>query len=573
MDRGSAGGGVLRVAIVGLGPKGLFALERLLDHGHRSGPQIRLQIDVFEPHAVPGAGPVYDPGQPGYLRMNLAADHLDMWWPASRSVPAGEQLSFVDWRRMRTGGDGGDGVGEAYPPRAEVGRYLADGLARLLRHLPPGVALTLRRSVVRALHTSGSGWRVCTADDAHDYQEVLLTVGHGTAIEARGTGSWEHAAPLASAVFPVGRHLGREHVPAGAAVAVRGFALTFLDAALALTEGRGGVFEHDGPDRLRYLASDADAALILPYSRSGRPLLAKPESALGAGVPALEAIAQDGRVRINALPVGFTVANELLAVLAGAAGGALRAAGEGLSATDACQSASAWLTTACDGAPPAVAQTPAQELERSLAVATGRHPPDLPWALGHTWRSVYPAIVARIGAAGLADREWPAFRRLAAQLERVAFGPPPVNAAKLLALVDAGRVDLTHVVAGEITTAGGVTSIRSAGGERRVDVVVDGVLASPGVTYAGEPRRLVGDGHARILAGRRGLDVGADAGAIGRDGRPTPGLSVLGRATEDSVIGNDTLSRSMHPQADRWAARVIGCAQRHAVAPPQGAAA
>jgi len=38
----------LRVAIIGLGPKGLFALERLLDHARRSGPQALLDIDVYE---------------------------------------------------------------------------------------------------------------------------------------------------------------------------------------------------------------------------------------------------------------------------------------------------------------------------------------------------------------------------------------------------------------------------------------------------------------------------------------------------------------------------------------------
>jgi hypothetical protein len=41
----------------------------------------------------------------------------------------------------------------------------------------------------------------------------------------------------------------------------------------------------------------------------------------------------------------------------------------------------------------------------------------------HTWRSLYPAIVARLGGEGSAH-DWPAFRRLTAELERVAFGPP-----------------------------------------------------------------------------------------------------------------------------------------------------
>ena len=67
--------------------------------------------------------------------------------------------------------------------------------------------------------------------------------------------------------------------------------------------------------------------------------------------------------------------------------------------------------------------------------------------------------------------------------------------------------------------------------------------------------------------GRRGLDVAPDAGVIGPDGRRVPGLSVIGRATEDSVIGNDTLSRTLHPHADRWAARVV---RRAVAAAPVG---
>jgi uncharacterized NAD(P)/FAD-binding protein YdhS len=76
----------MRVAIVGLGPKGLYALERLLDHARDLGPAAGLEIDVFEPHPVPGAGPVYDPRQPEYLLMNFAAGHVDMWWPSGGVV-------------------------------------------------------------------------------------------------------------------------------------------------------------------------------------------------------------------------------------------------------------------------------------------------------------------------------------------------------------------------------------------------------------------------------------------------------------------------------------------------------
>lgn len=570
-------GGCLRVAIVGLGPKGLFALERLLDHAHRVGPEARLEIDLFEPHPTPGAGPVYDPVHPGYLRLNFAADRLDLWWPHSRAVPAAERLSFVAWR-LGLNGHGLDD--EQYPARAQVGLYLADGLARMVRHVPPGTRITVRATAVSGAHKLGTNWKVVTDDGAtHEYDEILVAVGHaaGNGRWSAG-GAWEHAAPLIPAVFPVTRWLSSDALAPGATVAVRGFALTFLDAALALTEGRGGVFEAGArPYELCYRPSVDDVGSVLPFSRSGRPMVAKPEPQLAASVPALELIAASGCAELLALPDGFALKNDVVATLASTAAASLLAAngrrpgGENLYRVS--RAAGGWLLAACDGALPPVAREPAAEIERALAVGAGLHRPDLQWALGHTWRSLYPALVGRLGGRGLADASWPAFRRLTAEMERISFGPPPVNAAKLLALITAGRVDPTYVRGGQIVTKDRVTMIRSEQGERPVDAVLNAVLPGPGAVGSGGglPEQLVARGHARILQGRRGLDVAADAGCIGADGHHTRGLSAVGRSTEDSVIGNDTLSRTLHPQVDLWARRVAGRSLRQTKVSPLGA--
>jgi uncharacterized NAD(P)/FAD-binding protein YdhS len=567
----------LRVAIVGLGPKGLFALERLLHHVHERGAQARLSIDLFEAHPMAGAGPVYDPRQPEYLLMNLAADRVAVWPASSRAVPAAERLSFIDWR--------GETAGPRYPPRAHVGRYLTDGLMRMRRHAPPGVSIRLRRCAVEALEQRGGTWHVAVVGGAADaYDEVLVTIGHGSAAgEPHAThdrssragwacDAWPHAAALIPEVFPVTRWLAPQRVASGATVAVRGFALTFIDAALALTEGRGGSFARESghPFRLRYAPTDADAGVLLPFSRSGRPMLAKPDPGLADSVPALATIARCGQTEVLTLPDGFVLRHELLTILAANVAAALLAANGHEAAAEprrrATQTARRWLDAACSGAAPATDLVPAEEIERSLAVGAGLRPPDLPWALGHTWRSLYPALVKRLGGDGMAEGEWPAFLRLAAQMERVSFGPPPDNAAKLLALVAAGRVDLTHVDGATLSTRGAVTTLRSAHGERQVDAVVDAVLAPPGAHAAGDGvlGRLLADGHVRALVARRGLDVAIDAAAIGSDGQRTRGLSIIGRATEDRVIGNDTLSRAMHPQADRWALRVSARSVREA---------
>ena len=95
--------------------------------------------------------------------------------------------------------------------------------------------------------------------------------------------------------------------------------------------------------------------------------------------------------------------------------------------------------------------------------------------------------------------------------------------------------------------------------ERPVDVVVDAVLPGPGV-LPGHDRLLDGlieDGHVRISSGRRGLDVDLAGSCRSIDGSVSVGLAAIGRPTEDAVIGNDTLSRTLHALSDQWARRVV----------------
>lgn len=548
---------MLRVAIVGLGPKGLFALERLLDRANIVGDRARLDVDVFEADRVPGAGPVYDPGQPEYLRMNVPARGLDLWWPTNRTVPCEARGSFVVWSERR--GERCDAT--AYPPRAQVGRYLSDGLAAMLRHGPPSVGVAVLRARADTIRPRDGRWDVVCADGARSYDEVLLAVGHERSVLGGLARDWPHAAALAPSVFPVLRSLSTHHVAPGGAVGVRGFALTFIDAALALTEGRGGSFETlEHPYRLRYASGDDDVRVILPFSRTGRAMLAKPGPTVTARTPALDEIAERGRSQILGLAQGADLPHDLRTILAANGAHALRAVGDARPhQRDDRRALTRWLAAAAAGAQTHPPCDPVDELERGLAVAAGVRPPDVPWALGHTWRTLYPAIVARLGGDALTARQWPEMRRLGAEMERIAFGPSPSNVAKLLALVEAGRVDLTHVRGGYLRDDRGRTLLCSAAGARPVDVVVDAVLPGPGASsVSSEPLGgLLAAGCVAVAPGRRGLAVDDDGGCRDVDGCAASGLSAIGRATEDVIIGNDTLNRCLHPVADRWARKVI----------------
>jgi uncharacterized NAD(P)/FAD-binding protein YdhS len=503
----------LRVAIVGLGPKGLFALERLLDRA-RTGTLARaIEVEAFEPCETPGAGPVYDPEQPGYLRMNFSAGRVDAWPADSKAVPADDRRSFEAWRQRRP--ELGD---DAYPPRAHVGRYLADCLDALLGSAPVGFSVLIQQARVTVIEPTAGRWTVRCGDRDAEFDEVVVATGHARDWAGALRQGWDHGVPLVGAVFPVEEMLSTESVPPGSRVAARGFALTFIDMALALTEGRGGKFELVDGGRLRYRVSGNEPAAILPFSRTGRPMLAKPDPA-------------DSRGSTDWEHAAAVVSADVLATGGDDPVGALAT------------------------------------LVETLAVHPGNPAEDLDGARGEAWRAIYPAIVERFGRDGLSADEWPAFHALAAEMERMAFGPPPLNVAKLAALIDAGIVATVHAHGGRIETIDGLTELCSVAGRTSIDVVVDAVLPPPGAVGVDDPvvGQLVAAGHARVLPGRRGIEVAADSTCVGADGSPTPGLAACGRPTEDSVIGNDTLSRELHPQLDRWADRVIERAREHVV--------
>lgn len=548
----------LRVAIVGLGPKGLFALERLIDAAGETAPRVPLEVDLFEPHPSPGAGPVYDPTQPRYLRMNLGAENVSIWQYGNRCVPGRMRLDFESWREQTEPDERGD----SYPPRAQVGRYLRESLETLLSHLPADTRVGLRVERAERVRRADRGWELVAGGRHADYDEVLLSCGHQSEWNGALGRTWAHRARLVDSVFPVENQLTAERVPTGSVVAVRGFGLTLIDAALALSEGRGGRFEAvaGATPEFRYLPSGHEPRMILPFSRTGQPMHAKTAAAVLGAFTGLEQVGRLGRGRIEGLGRGPDVHRDLLPILADTACACLAATGT-LASGEERGRIEGWLRAAARGEP-AVTASPLEALERSLLISSGARAPDAEWALARSWLLLYPTLAPRLGGHTLDSSNWISYRLLARELERLAFGPPPVNAAKLLALVRAGLVDARHLRGGALRTSEGITTLESPNDAAALDVevVIDAVLPEAGALGSHQDlfAELLEDGWVRIAAGRRGIEIADDASCLGADGTKTPGLAAIGRPTEDSVIDNDTLSRDRHPQPGRWAQRVIG---------------
>jgi uncharacterized NAD(P)/FAD-binding protein YdhS len=279
-----------RITIVGMGPRGLSVLERMLEHAHSLQAPAKLTIDIVDPNEC-GQGS-HPSAQPEHLLINTVASQVTMFAPVS--VAGGEHgPSLVDWaqasgyrrvgnRFVRTS----DGSGAAitpfdYLPRFLLGEYLSWVFHRIVARLPASFSIRHRRSRVVDLAPGAAGFDVKLQDgSAYRTDYVFLTTGHGfrkfTAEDARhaefaGRRAADNArlAYFASA-YPID---ALSRITADSTVAVQGLGLTAHDVISALTLGRGGSYvERDG--RLQYVRSGTEPRILL-FSRTCLPFAAR----------------------------------------------------------------------------------------------------------------------------------------------------------------------------------------------------------------------------------------------------------------------------------------------------------
>ncbi|AZA14166.1 FAD/NAD(P)-binding protein [Corynebacterium choanae] len=540
-----------RVAIIGGGPRGLWALEELRKQWQASTAHLPVAVTLIEPHA-PGAGWVYRAGQSPVMRLNAPASVVT-------SLTGG---AFSDWLAAKPaipGAQAGDPASRVFVPRVVVGEFLHHCYQQLLADLPPGMTIEHLPGLATDVAISGDTIDVSISDlpeeSESDHARSFDLGNHRTKSDVDGNPAGAPVVPATVTVDEVLFATGHVHawegelspalhpyfapgvdvIPAGACVHMRGAALTAIDVCLLLTEGRGGRFATSTREQWRYVRCGQEPKQIIPYSRSGRFMEVKP--APGSPLYQLDVAAA---ADLSDLLKSASTTEAIIDVLQQAAIAWLQAAGETITSTHHAQVRA--VLSGSDGSGDAVG-----DLRRSVQVIRGTAAPSPQWAVGDAFRRLYPALVTARSYHYL-----PGFHRLCRTLERVAFGPPETTAGRLLALIDEGIVTAPRTCALPNVKAALPETDWQHQYHRGDDEVwlVDATIAPPGI-------------HDHSLAGRLrklGLLTSDENGllAIGRNGYLTGSqrLAMVGRDVEGTVLGHDTLSRAMHPEIPRWAATV-----------------
>ncbi|WP_116137455.1 FAD/NAD(P)-binding protein [Trinickia diaoshuihuensis] len=280
----------ISIAIVGMGPRGLTVLERLVEHAPLIAEGVELAITVFDTGEC-GQG-VHRAQQPDHLLINTVASQVTMFAPVGVMHDSGAR-SLVQWaheagyrfvggRFIKADGLTGRAINTAdHLPRSLLGEYLSWVYRKVVAALPHNVTITHRRATAIDLAPVPNGYEVRVQGGAPTFAHyAILTTGHGNRKPTQSDAQFAefvrrhrtHNADLNyfSSPYPIEN---LDSIAPTATIAVQGFGLTAHDVVSALTLGRGGRFvERDGA--LAYVRSGLEPTLLL-VSRNCLPFAAR----------------------------------------------------------------------------------------------------------------------------------------------------------------------------------------------------------------------------------------------------------------------------------------------------------
>ena len=524
----------LRVAVIGMGPRGLGALEavaRLMPQAARP-----VTVEVFDTGAHPGAGPNFGPEDSPLCLLNTPLRALDLGAP-----PGGPDrlASFAEWS--------GSTDPDSFPARSLLGGYLAARFDALVSSPPEGLRLARRSAQITALDPVPEGWRLRGPEGGFGpYDEVLLTPGQPATDPDPQLARWQEHAERTGAdlqpAYPARALLAAAESWAGQTVAIRGLGLSTFDVLRLLTLGLGGSFTADG-----YVASGREPARILPFSLNGHPPAPKPQTA------ALDAAFDPTGAESAAFDTALAQALDQAprAALEGLATALLPPARRILRAMASPDQPEPWLETEQRDPGAQDSGTPLEVLRHGIAMATGAAPPSAGYVIGQIWRKWQNALRQGFNPARCDAATAAAILGFDEGLKRFSYGPPLRSAQELLALVEAGRVDLCAAEDPSITLTERGWSLSTAQGAVPVRAMVDGVLPAPRLDAVTDPlvAGLWQAGQLRTLS----EDLGAETAPDGQLAGAPPGLCLLGRMALGSVIAVDSLHDCFGAATDRWA--------------------
>ncbi|AWH74992.1 hypothetical protein DCS32_12715 [Dokdonia sp. Dokd-P16] len=568
-------------AIIGGGPRGLFALESLFIALYNNAPEAQIKVTLFEPFKYPGAGWVWNPEQVENNWLNITERALQDL-PGRPEIKLGDDIipafpSYTEWLPKEQQNPPSTHP-DQFPPRAKMGTYLNarfEVLAAALHGF--GLLETITETVNELTYVAPYFTAETSTQSVKQIEEVVLTIGHQDTILSDQLQEWQdHVAQkdntiLFTEAYPVEKIM-QANITSESVVAFRGFGLAMIDQIRALTLQRGAHFEilDNDSKEVAFHAGENHPQRFVPFSLDGLPMVPKPinkavDKWFMPSDDTIDAFAKaihQGACGDHPAKDQYFLLEAMAAVVAPLF---LRledkALSHDLSEEEVYFLSINYLNNKSLAHPLLLShQKPVlQMMQQQVEMAVGEAPVSLDYVIGQVWRHCQPTIYREFSYPEIADDVVAEVIALDEASKRYSYGPPVESIQQLIALAKAGLLDLNLVNNPAITCVDGGWQLESDGKKITVDVMLNAVLNSPQLVTVDTPiiKNLL---HNEMIEPKH-TDLGIRTDDYGYvevpEGKSFVPLAVLGRLSKGSVIGVDAILECFGPRTVSWSERSI----------------
>lgn len=568
----------MKLAIVGMGPRGLSALEQLITKLSQKRVDKKVEILLFEASHLEGYGHVYNIDQPDTNWLNITERGLEglpgrpTMTYRNISIPGISAYQNSEYRQSPEETD--DSYPDVFPLRSTVGKYLKqryDTLISALKKLD--IVQIIKEEVIEIFQDEEVIQLKTKQNNIYYCDEILLTIGHQPTELSDQIKSWNAHADRQEKIiniaeaYPIKNILNTIQTSEHRIIALRGFGLASIDVIRALIHLYGGKFEmqKNNMDVKKYNPTHSPLSII-PFSLDGLPCVPKPYSpALDQRyTPSAEKIlllAKDLKRNIetkerNHLFFINTMAKLITSIFVND----VTDGDKKYTETETSEIETALVNWIYDGSYSDKYMTSQdlntiETIKLHIEIAKGISKPNLDYFAGQVWRHCQPTLYNVLSHSHLSDIVMSEIIAIDERIKRYSYGPPVASMEQIVGLFDAGVIDFTYINNPEIQLHKEGWKLMSEDLDINASAMINTVIDSPEILQIESPiiKNLLADDQIQAIHQKLGIDTFPNGQiCVPNDHNNVP-IYILGRIVKGSVIGVDAILECFGSRISDWA--------------------
>ncbi|MDN3667522.1 FAD/NAD(P)-binding protein [Algibacter miyuki] len=564
-----------KVAIIGMGPRGGYALERLIIELAEQYSLSNINISVFEITGNFGNGQVYglDQNQSNWINITERILKIEKRKAIHTATVKIESFpSYHEWVSTDFSTCSEDDI-DTYPPRAKIGKFLSERFQSLIKPLVEAKIVSLYQEQAKKVE-----WidyrRLQIITDSNNYKgfdDILLTIGHQSTELSEQIIAWDTYAAnkesmtLFKSPYPIANYLQHHNLTHTSTIGIRGFGLAMIDVVRAIAENFGAFSTEEQNGICTYQTAYDIKNLFVPFSLDGLPPVPKPLNVRidrwfqpsEASILNFEKQIGNTQIQKEAESPDF-----LIAAFAPIAAGVFNKLSNSNNTSNISKQEIEmlivdWLKDQSKSHDLIIStkQSAKKSMPCFVNMAKGKAAVSLDYCIGQVWRHCQPTIYKALSYNACSDAVFAEIIALDESTKRYSYGPPVESIEQLVALAELGILNLDMVNDPNIALTNAGWQFEHSGKSLTASIMIDSVLDSPKIKAVKSPlvQNMLDDGFIKVVHDNLGVTTNENGYLISSTKNQKIPIALLGRLAKGTVIGVDAILECFGARPRQWA--------------------